>query len=63
MGFHRLFLRYGQMYNMHGDCMKILLYFENQNMIKISGMGRAFEHQKLALTSQHIAYTTDPWDT
>lgn len=41
--------------------MKILLYFEGENMIKVSGIGRAFEHQKRALTSQGIAYTTDPW--
>ena len=42
--------------------MKILLYFENEDFIKISGVGRAFEHQKRALTSQGITYTTDPWD-
>lgn len=42
--------------------MKILLYFENEDLIKVSGIGRAFEHQKRALTSQNIEYTTDPWD-
>lgn len=43
--------------------MKILLYFEGENLIKVSGIGRAFEHQKRALTSQGIEYTTDPWDS
>lgn len=43
--------------------MKILLYFENEDFIKISGVGRAFEHQKRALASQNIEYITDPWDT
>lgn len=42
--------------------MKILLYFEGENLIKVSGIGRAFEHQKKALASQGIEYTTDPWD-
>ena len=42
--------------------MKILLYFESESLIQTSGVGRAFEHQKAALTSQGIAYTTDPWD-
>ena len=42
--------------------MKILLYFEGENLIKVSGIGRAFEHQKRALASQGIEYTTDPWD-
>ena len=43
--------------------MKILLYFENEELIKMSGVGRAFEHQKRALTSAGIEYTIDPWDT
>lgn len=42
--------------------MKVLLYFENENLIKVSGIGRAFEHQKAALTSARIDYTTDPHD-
>ncbi len=42
--------------------MKILLYFESESLIQTSGIGRAFEHQKAALTSQGIEYTTDPWD-
>ncbi len=43
--------------------MKVLLYFEGEDMIKVSGIGRAFEHQKRALTSQGIEYCTDPWET
>lgn len=42
--------------------MKILLYFESESLIHTSGIGRAFEHQKEALTSAGIEYTTDPWD-
>ncbi len=42
--------------------MRVLLYFEGEDLIKISGIGRAFEHQKRALTSAGIEYTTDPWD-
>ena len=42
--------------------MKILLYFEGQDALSKSGIGRALEHQMRALTSQNIAYTTDPWD-
>ncbi|MBR2768096.1 MAG: hypothetical protein IKD68_04110, partial [Solobacterium sp.] len=42
--------------------MKVLLYFESESLIQTSGIGRAFEHQKTALASQGISYTTDPWD-
>ena len=42
--------------------MKVLLYFESESLIQTSGIGRAFEHQKEALSSQGIEYTTDPWD-
>ncbi len=42
--------------------MKVLLYFESEDLIKVSGIGRAFEHQKRALTSQGIEYCTDPWE-
>lgn len=42
--------------------MKVLLYFESESLIQTSGIGRAFEHQKAALSSQSIEYTTDPWD-
>jgi len=38
--------------------LKILLYAKNQNIVKKSGVGRAFEHQKRALTSAGIDYTT-----
>lgn len=43
--------------------MKILLYFEGENVISKSGIGRAFKHQQLALQSAGIEYTTDPWDS
>ena len=42
--------------------MKVLLYFEGENVISKSGIGRAFKHQQRALTSAGIEYTTDPWD-
>ena len=42
--------------------MKVLLYFEGENVISKSGIGRAFKHQQRALQSAGIAYTTDPWD-
>lgn len=41
--------------------MKVLLYFEGQNVISKSGIGRAFNHQCRALQSAGIEYTTDPW--
>jgi len=40
--------------------MKVLLYFEDEQLIRKSGVGRAFEHQKRALASAGIEYTTDP---
>lgn len=43
--------------------MKVLLYFESEKMIQNSGIGRALKHQKAALESVGIEYTTDPWDT
>ena len=43
--------------------MKVLLYFEGENVISKSGIGRAFKHQQRALKSAGIEYTTDPWDT
>ena len=42
--------------------MKILLYFENENQIKKSGIGRALKHQIAALTSAGIEYTLNPKD-
>lgn len=42
--------------------MKILLYFEDENLIAKSGVGRAFYHQKKALESIGIEYTTN-WRT
>ncbi len=42
--------------------MKVLLYFENQDKIKTSGIGRALKHQIQALTSNGVEYTLDPKD-
>ncbi len=43
--------------------MKVLLYFEKQEKIQKSGIGRALRHQIAALTSAGIEYTLDPKDT
>lgn len=43
--------------------MKVLLYFEKEEKIRKSGIGRALRHQIQALTSQGIEYTLDPNDT
>ncbi len=43
--------------------MKTLLYFENQNAIKVSGIGRAMRHQKKALSLVNVPFTMDPKDT
>ena len=43
--------------------MKVLLYFENQDKIKTSGIGRALRHQIEALTSNGVEYTLDPKDS
>ena len=42
--------------------MKVLLYFEGQEAIKTSGIGRALSHQIRALQSQGIEYTLNPKD-
>lgn len=39
--------------------MKIKLYFENEKAIAKSGIGKALQHQKRALTLNNIDYTTD----
>ena len=39
--------------------MKILLYFEDENLIAKSGVGRALCHQKKALESAGVEYTTN----
>ncbi|MCI5773965.1 MAG: glycosyltransferase family 4 protein [Erysipelotrichaceae bacterium] len=43
--------------------MKILLYFESEELIKTSGIGRAFKHQQAALTSANVEFTTNPNST
>ncbi len=43
--------------------MKVLLYTEGLKVIGKSGLGKAIEHQKKALTYQNIEYTLDPNDT
>ena len=42
--------------------MKVLLYFEAEDKIKKSGIGRALRHQIQALTSAGIEYTLNPKD-
>lgn len=42
--------------------MKVLLYSEGLNLIKVSGLGRAILHQKRALTNVGVPFTTDPKD-
>ena len=42
--------------------MKVLLYFEGESLISVSGIGRAKTHQMMALESQNIEYTCDPFD-
>lgn len=42
--------------------MKVLLYTENFERVKNSGLGRAIEHQMTALTNEKIEYTTNPKD-
>ncbi|MHC5267629.1 glycosyltransferase family 4 protein [Enterococcus sp. LJL98] len=37
--------------------MKVLIYFEGQDLLSKSGIGRAFDHQKKALESAGIAYS------
>ncbi|MGC6770381.1 glycosyltransferase family 4 protein [Enterococcus sp. LJL51] len=40
--------------------MKILLYFEGEKILAKSGIGRALDHQKRALSEVGIEYTLDP---
>jgi len=42
--------------------MKVALYFESEKLIQTSGIGRAFYHQKMALESAGVEYTTDTED-
>ena len=39
--------------------MKVLIYFEGQQLLSKSGIGRAFDHQKKALESAGLPYSTD----
>ncbi len=43
--------------------MKVLLYFEGENFIAKSGIGRALKHQKKALELAGVEYTTDVLDS
>lgn len=43
--------------------MKVLLYTEGMRWIQNSGIGRAIEHQKTALTSAGVSHTTDTDET
>lgn len=49
-------------YNKSLNTMKICLYFEAERIISGSGIGRALQHQKIALESAGISYTLDPND-
>lgn len=42
--------------------MKVLLYTEMEKKVRKSGLGKAIEHQKTALTNEGIEYTTNPDD-
>ena len=42
--------------------MKVLLYFENIEKIKKSGIGRAMKHQMAALTSAGVDFTINKND-
>jgi 1,2-diacylglycerol-3-alpha-glucose alpha-1,2-glucosyltransferase len=42
--------------------LKVLLYFEGERMLEKSGIGRAFEHQKKALTCAGVDYTINAND-
>ncbi|MFV0559159.1 MAG: glycosyltransferase [Enterococcus sp.] len=43
--------------------MKVLLYFEAERILAKSGIGRALDHQKRALTDAGISYTLDSDDS
>jgi 1,2-diacylglycerol-3-alpha-glucose alpha-1,2-glucosyltransferase len=49
--------------NEDGDDMKILLYFNNEKLIRKSGIGRALIHQEKALMLNNVEYTTNPNDS
>ena len=42
--------------------MKVLLYTEMEKKVRKSGLGKAIEHQKTALTNEGIEFTTNPND-
>ena len=42
--------------------MKVLLYTELEKNVRKSGLGKAIEHQKTALTNEGIPFTTNPKD-
>ena len=42
--------------------MKVCLYFEAEKLIQTSGIGRAFQHQKQALSEVGVEVCTDPDD-
>ncbi len=42
--------------------MKVLLYTEMEKNVRKSGLGKAIEHQKTALTNEGIEWTTNPKD-
>ena len=42
--------------------MKTLLYFENENALKKSGIGRALRHQMKALSTNDVEFTLNKKD-
>ena len=55
---------YGLIFAIHVKMkrMKVLLYFESERVISISGIGRARRHQIMACESAGIDYTLNPLD-
>lgn len=48
--------------NRQGRTMKVFFYTELEEKMMISGLGKAIEHQKLAVSEAGIEYTVDPDD-
>jgi len=43
--------------------MKVLIYFQDEDSIKTSGIGRAMRHQMEACTLAGVPFTTSPKDS
>ncbi len=44
------------------DTKKVLLYTEFEKTLKVSGLGKAIDHQKQALKDNHVPFTLNPKD-